>query len=136
MEKETENMQRPGTYGACRFCGQYFFVSEDPGLREEEADELAVRKCNCQEAKEYQAGIRRREDIEAAIREEFGENAGVYRLSPELQEAVLQIGYAAAALALQKCSVSIDGNVKFSISGKGGKVKINKAISNKMQVEV
>lgn len=135
-ERTTGSMQKPGTYGACRFCGQYFWVSEDTELSDAEADELATRKCDCLDAREYRAGIKRKADIEAAIRSEFGEKAGAYRLSPELQDAVIQIGYAAAAMSLQKCSVNIDGNVKFSISWKDGKVKINKSISNKMQVEV
>ena len=129
-------MPDPGTYGACRYCGQIYRVS-DEALDDEQAVELATMQCDCNSAQDYAKMVYKMRDVEKMMITEFGvEGAGEYILPRNLVNAITEIGKAVLDGDLKTCKIKIDDCKSISISEKDFRLKVQKNTQTRETKEV
>lgn len=145
-EIHTENQEFHNVsalFGACRFCGQAQNVSDC--MNEDEANEYAMRHCNCGEAKEYQDKLeiaRRRKETLARVAEEldglFGTGAAdCGEVCPEVVDLLKQL----STLTYDKKIVSQTLKLTYTIQAKisrnaKGNISIERKDATAQKIEV
>lgn len=118
------------SYGACKFCHQNFALEVlKEGMSEEKLEELATRKCDCNEARNYLSREKKRDKVIGNIVELFGEASTTSTILIE------QIDRIASGNVL-KVTVDSGNGYKGTLQMTSkGTLKVERSISRKLSKE-
>lgn len=126
-EHAPEDPQVIRMYGACRFCGQARNVIDCRS--EEEANEYATRHCNCGEAQEYQADIKKKEHRQRVLKDCASNLDDLFGRDIQ-EEKTMRMLRSAAEQVYDKVIASISVRLSYTVS-----VKISRNAKDNISIE-
>lgn len=117
MEKNVQDL-----LGVCKGCGKTMMVV---ATNQEQADEIATEKCDCQAGEM----IRKKKELDERLGELIGEEATQYgwdATTPEIFETIKEIGHIVAEGKIESVGIRID-KTSLRIANRGGKIVIERS---------
>ena len=108
--------------GVCKCCGQTMMVV---ATNQEQADEIATKKCNCPAGEM----IRKKKELDERLGELIGKEAPQYgwdATTPEIFETIKEIGHIVAEGKIESVGIRID-KTSLRIANRGGKIVIERS---------
>lgn len=120
----------------CKFCGQIVQFEEEKSLTDEQAMEMAVMECSCEEAVMYRKWVQQETKALENVTAFFGEEAEPRNMEGEGIVAILHAAvHEICNGELEKITLNLPGGVKATISQNGkGEIKVERAETKKRQL--
>lgn len=124
-------MSKESKTGACRFCGQSIIIDGGAEMTEQQLEEAATMRCECEKATEYQESANRRTVAKQRVRELFGEEAGQFKQPEEVQAIVLNAVDTICDKKMKAAAVTIRKGLKAKVSRMANdKIKVTREVSD------